>query len=336
MGIKTLLEKKEVRVYKLEIPPILFIIFNRPDTTARVFEEIRKVRPARLFVAADAPRYPIKAEVDACAAALKIATNIDWECELHVLMQERNLGVGRGGAAAITWFFQQVEAGIILEDDCVPSEQFFEFCAQGLIKFKDDASVMMIAGTNYLLGRYATQAGYYLSRFYPIWGWATWRRAWALYDFDISHWEEELIYKRLRTFFSNKLLALRWAKIFDDIKNKRLEAWDVQWVFACVKNHGYTLTAPFNMISNIGINGGHTNGVKAWVHEMPYQSCNVTEILRNPLSATTASKFDLEVYSQNGFLYKEPFYRVAGRAVLHRFPLLRAIYGGLKKMSRVE
>ena len=331
MTVNNFLAKEQ----RFEIP-VLFIIFNRPDSTQKVFEAIRKVKPTRLFIAADAPRYPLQGEYELCEQTRKIAQQVDWPCEVKTLFQKTNLGVGRGGVEGINWFFEHVESGIILEDDCVPSEEFFEFCAQGLKKFEHDASVMMLGGTNYLMGTYTGLQGYYRSSFYSIWGWATWRRAWKNYSFDLSDWGDTVTYQELKIFFGNRLIALRWAKMFDEIKNHRLEAWDLQWVFACIKNHGYSLAIPFNMISNIGILGGHSNGNKAWVHEMPYQAVNVSQCLERELSIAQGKALDLEIYASHGFLYKEPTYKIVGRAVLKRVPLIKLMYRQAKKALNIS
>ena len=311
--------------------PVLFIVFNRPDTTKIVFEAIRKARPAKLFIVADAPRYPLKNEYELCEEVRAIAQQVDWPCEVKTLFHSINLGVGRGGVAGINWFFEHVESGIILEDDCVPSEEFFQFCAQGLKKFESDASVMMLAGTNYLMGTHTGLQGYYRSSFYSIWGWATWRRAWQSYSYDISSWGISVTYRDLKKFFGNALIAQRWARMFDDIKNNRLEAWDIQWVFACVKNHGYSLALPFNMISNIGILGGHSNGNKAWVHEMPYQKVNVGRCLEYEFSLDQTRALDLKIYTSHGFLYQEPKYKIIGRIDLKKIPLVKWVYKQAKK-----
>ena len=318
-----------VKEQQLETP-VLFIVFNRPDTTKIVFEAIRKARPKKLFIAADAPRYPLKKEYELCEQVRNIAQQVDWSCEVKTLFQETNLGVGRGGVEGINWFFEHVESGIILEDDCVPSEEFFQFCAQGLKKFEHDASVMMLGGTSYLLGGHSNLQGYYRSSFYSIWGWATWRRAWQSYSYDISSWGVSVTYRDLKIFFGNVLIAQRWARMFDDIKNHRLEAWDIQWVFACVKNHGYSLAIPFNMISNVGMLGGHSNGDKHWVHEMLYQKANINRCLDQELSITQSKNLDFEVYTKLGFLYREPKYKIIGRFLLKKVPLAKLAYGYVK------
>ena len=133
--------------------PILFLIFNRPDTTALVFEEIRKRKPQQLFIAADGPRLTHSDDVDRCAQARSVRQLIDWPCEVHTLFRDHNRGCGKAVSEAVTWFFTHVERGIILEDDCVPDQTFFDFCGFMLDRYRDNDQVMMIAGTSYLFNK---------------------------------------------------------------------------------------------------------------------------------------------------------------------------------------
>ncbi|HKZ36424.1 MAG TPA: hypothetical protein VJ184_02160, partial [Chryseolinea sp.] len=144
--------------------PVLFMIFNRPETTKRVFESIRNERPHRLFVAADGPRPNKPGEAEMCAEARKIATAVDWECEVKTLFREENLGCGRAPARAITWFFENVERGIILEDDCLPSHDFYLFCSILLERYRYDSRIMEIGGNNFLSDSMSDQEpSYYFS-----------------------------------------------------------------------------------------------------------------------------------------------------------------------------
>ncbi|MBA4056200.1 MAG: nucleotide-diphospho-sugar transferase, partial [Marivirga sp.] len=160
--------------------PVLLLIFNRPDTTRRVFEAIRKARPKRLFVAADGPRQHKPEDADRCAKARKIATDVDWECEVKTFFRDTNVGCGRGPSGGISWFFEHVDEGIILEDDCLPSPLFFRFCAELLERYRDDKRVMEIGGNTFMdEANRDKEYSYYFSSHNNIWGWATWKRAWA-------------------------------------------------------------------------------------------------------------------------------------------------------------
>lgn len=130
--------------------PVLLIIFNRPDATRQTLDAIRRVRPRQLFVAADGPRPDKPTDPERCQAARAVIHEVDWPCAVQTLFRAENRGCGHGPAEAITWFFGQVEAGIILEDDCVPEESFFPYCQSLLEHYQHDDKVYMISGTNAL------------------------------------------------------------------------------------------------------------------------------------------------------------------------------------------
>lgn len=310
--------------------PVLFLIFNRPEYTKKVFEQIRSAQPIQLFIAADGPRYPIKNDYNLCQQARSIAQKIDWPCEVKTLFRNHNLGCGRGVSDAISWFFEHVESGIILEDDCLASDDFFQFCTLGLEQFKHDTSVMMLTGTNYHFGYYQYLEGFYRSKFYAIWGWATWRRAWLLYSYNISDWQIFTSRKDLNDFFGNKLIAERYAKFFDDIKNGSIDTWDGQWVLACVKNQGLSISLTTNMIANIGHIGSHSNGTVSPFHSMPYQKNNIEKSLKKELSVRKSIQLDMDIYKKIGFLYKDPMYKIWGRSLKNKFPILKKIYEFIK------
>ncbi len=166
--------------------PVLFLIFNRPDTTTRVFEAIREARPSRLYVAADGPRADKEGEAQRCLETRKITEAVDWPCEVRRLYREENLGCKLAVSSAITWFFTHEEEGIILEDDCLPDQSFFPFCAAMLERYRDDGRIMMVLGTSLLPPGGGPDADYLFTQYFLIWGWATWRRAWEKYDIEMD------------------------------------------------------------------------------------------------------------------------------------------------------
>jgi hypothetical protein len=202
--------------------PILLLIFNRPETTKAVFESIRSVRPAEYYVAADGPRVELESDAAKCDEARRIATSVDWDCSLQTLLRDRNLGSGAGVASAITWYFDHVPQGIILEDDCVPSFSFYRFCEELLAYYRDNSAIMHISGNNFQYGRKRGPASYYFSRYTHSWGWATWRRAWKHYDFALSP------------------------------EADRRHIWDGQWLLSVERNHGMSILPNVNLVQNIG------------------------------------------------------------------------------------
>jgi hypothetical protein len=241
--------------------PVLFLVFNRPDTTQKVFEQIKKARPTHLFLAADGPRRFNKNEKCLCEITRRlILENIDWDCKLETLLRNENLGCGRAVSEAITWFFTQVEEGIILEDDTLPDLSFFNFCTQLLDRYRYNKNVMIIAGTNLLDEYKKTQKSYIFSDYAGIWGWASWRRAWNGMDLKISTWDQPEIKASLMKRFSKS--RYNYLKhIFDLIsKENNLNTWDYQWWYHRLINNGVGIVPTVNNVKNIGFqdNATHT------------------------------------------------------------------------------
>ena len=237
--------------------PILFIVFNRPDSTKEVFDAIRKIRPLSLYIAADGPRENIVGEKELCNETREIIANIDWPCETKTLFREKNLGCKIAVSSAITWFFNNVEQGIILEDDCLPNRSFFDFCELMLEKYKHEEKVMMVAGTNNLNLREIPE-NYFFSRLYNIWGWATWRRAWQKYDIDMQDWEQRRKDKVLKKMLNNRKIANIYKGIFDSVYYDKVNTWDTQWAYSCLFNNGLSVVPKYNLVTNIGTTGTHT------------------------------------------------------------------------------
>lgn len=249
--------------------PILFLIFNRPEQTKKVFEAIRKIKPKQLFIAADAPRKSHHEDVARCAQCKAIVAEVNWDCELKTLYRTENLGCGAGPATAITWFFEQVEQGIILEDDCLPNESFFTFCEEMLQKYQGVKEVMMVCGTSYQ-NRPFDNYSYYFSKYTHVWGWATWRRAWDKYNFKLNAEDELTRNQVINKTFKNKREQKLWAYNFKIIING-LDAWDYQWMYWIWKNNGLTIIPWKNLVSNIGFGeqATHTRDVDSKQAKMP-------------------------------------------------------------------
>lgn len=242
--------------------PILFMVFNRPDTTSKVFEVIRAAKPKQLFVAADGPREGKEGEHERCEEVRKIATAIDWDCELHTLFRAKNLGCGHAPAEAITWFFQNVKQGIILEDDCIPGPSFFSFCTELLNRYKNNEHIMHISGNNFISKNYGHGESYYFNKYFTAWGWATWRRAWAKYDFTVPFLPAFLVSEKFEQLVLNEQQKRYWEMIAGLVAGgKRSDIWDYQWLFTCWNNDGLAITPVVNLVTNIGFGTEATHTV---------------------------------------------------------------------------
>jgi len=254
--------------------PVLFLIFNRPDTTQQVFNEIRKAKPKDLFVAADGPREGNPLDKHLCQEARTIINQVDWDCNVHTLFREKNLGCKLAVSSAIDWFFSEVKEGIILEDDCVPDQSFFRFCQELLEYYRDDERIMMISGDNFQFGKKRTEYSYYFSRYTHIWGWATWKRAWKYYDREMKLWPEIKKGRWLFDLLSDKAAVKYWEKIFDETFHGRINTWDYQWLFSCWIQNGLTILPNVNLISNIGFDQNATHTI---------EMCNLSKVPTFPI-----------------------------------------------------
>jgi len=229
--------------------PVLFLIFKRLDTTKQVFEQIRKVKPQKLYIAADGPRENIEGEVEKCKAVRDyVVNNIDWNCEVKTLFREKNLGCGRAVSEAIKWFFENEEMGIILEDDCLPSQSFFWFCEELLERYKSDMRIWHIGGNNFQDGKIRGDGDYYFSALNHVWGWASWANRWKYYDFELRNINDD---RFIENYWKGSALKY-WKKIFWTMKNLEIDTWDYQWTFTMWYYKGLAILPNVNMITNIG------------------------------------------------------------------------------------
>jgi len=239
--------------------PILFLVFNRPSTTTLVFEKIRKVKPKKLYIAADGPRIGNISDVTRCIEVKNIVSNIDWDCEVKTLFRDENLGCKYAVSSSIDWFFANELQGIILEDDCLPSEDFFKFCDEMLPHYAEDDRVRFINGSNFQNGIKHSDGSYYFSNLSLVWGWASWRRAWKDYDVELKKYINNDNYNSFLTIFNNKFLAQDWNDIINKLHKNQIDTWDYQWAITNMFNNGLSIMPNVNLISNIGFGAGATH-----------------------------------------------------------------------------
>ncbi|BCO27357.1 hypothetical protein MIZ03_2245 [Rhodoferax lithotrophicus] len=239
---------------------VLFLVFNRPDTTRQVFEAIRAAQPPRLYVAADGARPQRAGEAERCATTRQIATEVDWPCEVITLFREENLGCKRAVSSAITWFFEHEEQGIILEDDCLPAQSFFGFCDELLERYKTDTRIWQISGSTFFPAAITkSNADYFFTRYGPIWGWASWRRAWQHYDPDLKDWPEMSQSEVMDNVYPYKAERIAKLSLGTKLFNSEIDTWDYQWGFSKNFNHALTIVPKLNQIVNIGFGNDATH-----------------------------------------------------------------------------
>ena len=248
------------------IPPhplntaVLFLVFNRLNTTEQVFEAIREAKPPRLYIAADGARPNIEGEAEKIEAVRDyIIQNIDWECEVKTLFRDENLGCKYAVSDAITWFFENEAQGIILEDDCLPSQSFFWYCEDLLEQYKNDQRIFLISGYNNQNPWKIEDESYFFSNYGGIWGWASWSRAWKHYDVDMKDIHEFMRKNNFVNLLGKTQGLQRQKMIFDSIIIKDINSWAYQWGYARHKNNGLACVPSMSLIENIGFGEDATN-----------------------------------------------------------------------------
>ncbi|ELS34329.1 MULTISPECIES: methyltransferase FkbM [Pseudanabaena] len=241
------------------LTPVVFIIFNRPDTTKIVFEAIRQAKPQTLLVIADGPRPSHFSDVEKCEATRSIIEGVDWECNILKNYSDINLGCKQRVSSGLDWVFDSFESAIILEDDCLPDPTFFRFCSELLNQYADDERIMVISGNNFQFGRRRTENSYYFSAFTHCWGWATWRRAWQHYDIEMKLWPTVRDNGWLKDILHFKYAISYWEYIFQSVFDDLINSWAYRWLFTCWMQGGLTVIPNINLVSNIGFNNEATH-----------------------------------------------------------------------------
>lgn len=239
---------------------VLVIGFNRPEAMRKLFEVAQRYEPRRLYIAIDGPRKGVRSDDSLVAESHGVHLEFDWRCQPATWFREENLGCRQGVASAISWFFEHEEEGIILEDDCSPSESFFYFCEQMLERHRDNPLIGQISGTSFLQGPWSNDGSYFYTSFPQIWGWATWKSAWRHYDETILLRSKE----EMKTLFlnhsrGNKFFARHWTSVWGDLLEGRLDTWDFIWAFCFWEARLLSVNPRLNLVENIGFSKSATH-----------------------------------------------------------------------------
>jgi len=272
--------------------PVLLLIFNRPSLTELVLNSIRLVKPNKLYIAADGPRKNKINEIDECNQARKIALNIDWDCEVITLFRDENLGCKKAVSSAISWFFEHEAEGIVLEDDCLPHEDFFRYCDLLLERYREDERIGLISGTSLCdLDRESMLTDgedYFYNRYPSIWGWASWKRVWNDYDPKISSWltkQNDVI-----NLIPSKTMKKINRKIFDNVFQDEIDTWDYQVSYMLWLTGRMAIAPKYNLVQNIGFGCDATHTKNKSSHMVAKSKIDISNKLifplRGPLNLT--------------------------------------------------
>jgi hypothetical protein len=309
--------------------PVLFVIHRRPEPTRRVFEAIAQARPRRLFIAADGPAAP--GDREGCERTREIVRRVDWECDVAHDFSDENLGLDRRMMSAIDWVFGSAESAIVLEDDCLPHPRFFTFCSSMLERYRQDARVMHVSGECY---RAAREGGcsYFFSKYPLAWGWATWRRAWGLFDPHMRTWLRFRHQPEASALFDSDDERRYWLSTFDRFHAEASAgrtSWDYAWYYACMTN-GLSIHPAMNLVSNIGYGplASHTHGESDLANRRVQ---TLEDDLRHPGWVVRDRQADLDTFDRRfpGAILKEQrsVRHQAGRPSRWAMRLLRGMRG---------
>jgi hypothetical protein len=268
---------------------VVLLVFNRPHLTERV---------------SDAPRPNRPGEAERCEAVRAIIDRVDWDCTVLKNYADVNLGCKRRIASGLDWVFEQVEEAIILEDDCLPDPSFFPFCEALLEYYRDDTRVMTISGNNFQFGRPQPFFDYYFSRYTLIWGWATWRRAWQKFDFNMKHWQQLRDHKWLDSILDDAWSVRYWTDLFNQVEQGEFDTWDVAWTYSCWSQNGLSIVPSSNLVSNIGFDRAANNTIDT---NSPFAN-TPTKPIKLPLQHPPFMIRDAQAdrFSQNTQFYTSP------------------------------
>lgn len=303
---------------------VLFILFNRPLTTQVVFNEIRRARPPRLYIAADGPRLSVEGDIELCEKTRAIIGQVDWDCEVKTLLRKTNLGCRDAVSGAIDWFFDNENEGIILEDDVVPSTCFFDFCDLMLDRYRYDEKIMMISGFN-PLGAGLSSSSYFYSQYAAIWGWASWRSRWKKYDVNISGWTVGGYESEMSGRLPLHVLEY-FIDAYEKVKDKKMNTWDYQWSLVMQLNSLLVVKPSANLITNIGSIGTHSSAADS-NHHISFGAINLNHLIAPPIKQVDIQE-DLNFYH---YAFAEQKWRLLIRYVLRKIFLLGIIRRSLNK-----
>lgn len=299
--------------------PILFLIFNRPDTTERVFEEIRKAQPPRLYIAADGSRANRPGEKELCEKTRAIVQKVDWDCEIKTLFRDENLGCGKAVSQAITWFFDNEPEGIILEDDILPHPDFFPYCDELLDRYRDNPEIGIIAGHNNIYGGLKADSSYCFITVPHIWGWATWKKEWDNYKYNVGDLSIIDLINSLKELGYNRPQQNYWKEKYWIMKDFLTDTWDYQWVMSLLLHKKLSVTPYKSLTKNIGFSEDATHTCNGPVEEM---SLIVSPIY--PITHPSNIKIDreaeyMEIYDNSRYRSTISYLKFRIKLILKKF-----------------
>lgn len=300
---------------------VVVIIYNRADKVTQLMSALRKVEPKKIYLIADGPKRESAHDSSLTSEAQRAFWNeLSWDCEVFTNISKHNMGCGNRISSGLDWVFSQVEEAIIVEDDCIPSEDFFKFCDEMLDTFQNNSEIGTISGSNFLPSGFVSNSDFFVSNFTHVWGWATWRRTWENYSFEIKAWpkERKKIFDKLPTL--NNRSRRYWSLAFDAVRLGAVDTWDYQLILMMWRHGLKSIVPASSLVQNIGFDRQATN-------TLIKSRKSLVEISR--LNWPLRSPDDLEVLSRADECTVRAQYEVGGLEYI-----LRRVYISLPSPAR--
>lgn len=278
--------------------PVVLLLFNRPAETNRVFELVRRAQPKKLLLVADGPRGHVASDEPSTRAARAVVERIDWDCVVVRDYADANMGLGRRVASGLDHAFSLYEEAIVLEDDTVPDDSFFGFCHSLLARYRENPRVMMVCGTNNLVSWKADRQDYHFSVYGSVWGWATWRRAWRHYDYDLRSLDEPEARARVSAMLDDPQQFDYRLRVCKEVTTGRIDTWDYQWTWSRLLAGGLAAVSAVNLVSNIGFGANATHTRRFDPDNALLVRQSATHSLRSPTGIEPDREYDRRLFER--------------------------------------
>ncbi|MDO8366274.1 MAG: hypothetical protein Q7T20_05710 [Saprospiraceae bacterium] len=277
--------------------PILLLLFNRPKHTRAVLDRLREIRPTQIFVHCDGPRESVEGESEKVTAVRTELDKIDWPCEIKTLFRAQNVGLREGVSGALDWFFEAVEQGIVLEDDCLPDRSFFPFCETLLERYADHEQVMHIGGSNVAEQLTRTlSSSYFFSQFSFVWGWASWRSAWAKMSLNLEGFEDFVRENRISSLTPEPIAQAYMLDKFRATKARENNSWAYAWAYSVLNNNGLSIVPSLNLVQNTGIGEAAATHTKQLDRKANIRASSLALPLTHPTRVERPNGLDQEIF----------------------------------------
>ena len=231
--------------------PVAIVFFNRLDPLKRLVDRLAEVRPSKVYLISDGPREGREGESGKVADCREFMRKLPWPCEIRENFAEKNMGCRGRVTSGLDWVFENEEKAIILEDDCIPEPEFFPWVEKMLGRYKDEKKVLSVSGTNLRPQLCDQSVDSVFSKYSMIWGWATWRRAWAKNDKNLALFPDACKRHHFRKWLGKWRAEWYWRYLLTHVQS----SWGYRWAFTHFANEAYCVLPPVNLVENIGMTG---------------------------------------------------------------------------------